>query len=206
MEKGVLFARGSTTYVDWCSLYRARAWSGNIVVATRFPDGSARARGAFCITFDHGRITQVVPSSRPFLAGLYGALAGSLNAARLSGREAPPGRVATRRYRHCAEWLVALLSDRPGLPLTVSSEVQAKQVEFSKDIRVEFDASPWGGAGIYNEEGTAMEYFVVTWTRNPQLGVDVGNSAFQTFWELLTLALCLQRWCPIRADLLFCGG
>ena len=73
-----------------------------------------------------GRITQVVPSTRPFLAGLYGALAGSLNAARLRGREAPPGRVATRRYRHCAEWLVALLSDRPGLPLTLSSEVQAK--------------------------------------------------------------------------------
>ena len=32
-----------------------------------------------------------------------------------------------------------------------------------------------------------------------------GDSAFQIFWELLTLALCLCRWCPIKDGLLFCG-
>ena len=36
-----------------------------------------------------GRVAQVVPTTRPFLLGLYGALAGSLNAAQHKGREAP---------------------------------------------------------------------------------------------------------------------
>ena len=152
-----------------------------------------------------GRISQVVPSTRPFLSGLYGALAGSINAARHHGREAPPGKVATRRYKYSAEWLVALLQERPGLPLALSSEVHAKQATFDKDWRVEFDASPWGGAGIFYEKGVAMEFFTVTWTRIPHLKVETGDSSFQTFWELLTLALCMQRWCPIRDDLLFCG-
>ena len=106
-----------------------------------------------------GRISQVIPSTRPFLSGLYGALAGSIHAARHQGREAPPGKVATRRYRHCAEWLVALLQERPGLPLVLASEVHSKQVQYSKEWRVEFDASPWGGAGIYYEKGSAMEIF-----------------------------------------------
>ena len=152
-----------------------------------------------------GRISQVIPSTRPFLSGLYGALAGSINAARHHGREAPPGRVATRRYRHCAQWLVALLRDQPGLPLVLASEVQANQAEYSKDLRVEFDASPWGGAGVFFEASVATEFFTVTWSNIPHLGVVTGDSAFQTFWELLTLALCMSRWCPIKDGLLFCG-
>ena len=31
------------------------------------------------------------------------------------------------------------------------------------------------------------------------------DPAFQTFWEFLTLALCLLRWCPLFEDLLLCG-
>ena len=92
-----------------------------------------------------------------------------------------PGRVATRRYRHCAEWLVALLKERPGLPLALSSEVHTRQVEFSKNFWVEFDTSPWGGAGVYYEEGTVKEFFAITWARIPHLGVEIGDSAFQTF-------------------------
>ena len=86
----------------------------------------------------------------------------------------------------------------------MESEVQAAQVNYSKDWRVEFDASPWG-AGIYYEAGEIMEYFIVVWSNIPHLGVEIGDSAYQTFWELLTLALSMRRWCPIRAGLLFCG-
>ena len=152
-----------------------------------------------------GRVAQVLPSSRPFLMGLYGALAGSLNAARHRAREAPPGRVATRRYRFCASWLVALLSARPDAPLVLSSEIQAKKKVYGTELRVEFDASPWGGAGILFEKGEASEYFVVTWSRIARLNVSPGDSAHQTFWECLTLALCLVRWCPIKDNVLFCG-
>ena len=62
-----------------------------------------------------------------------------------------------------------------------------------------------GGAGIYYEAGEIMEYFIVVWSNIPHLGVEIGDSAYQTFWELLTLALSMRRWCPIRAGLLFCG-
>ena len=75
-----------------------------------------------------GRVAQVVPHTRPFLLGLYGALAGSLAAQRARSREAPPGKVATRRYRHCAAWLVRLLEDRQEdrLPVELRSEVERR--------------------------------------------------------------------------------
>ena len=70
---------------------------------------------------------------------------------------------------------------------------------------MEFDASPWGGSGIYYENGEAMEFFVLVWEKVEHLNIPVGDSAYQTFWEYLTLGLCMVRWCPIREDLLFCG-
>ena len=50
-----------------------------------------------------------------------------------------------------------------------------------------------------------MEFFILFWERVAHLNVPVGDSAYQTFWEFLTLAMCLVRWCPIRNNLVFCG-
>ena len=62
-----------------------------------------------------------------------------------------------------------------------------------------------GGAGIYYEDGEPVESFILFWERIAHLNVPVGDCAFQTFWEFLTLAMCLVRWCPIRDNLIFCG-
>ena len=70
----------------------------------------------------------------------------------------------------------------------------ARTIEYSTKFRVEFDASPWGGAGIYYEDGEPVEFFILFWERIAHLNVPVGDCAFQTFWEFLTLAMCLVRW------------
>ena len=56
-----------------------------------------------------GRIAHVVPEARPFAAALYAALAESQRAAAANAREAPPGRVACRRFKHAAKWVRVLV-------------------------------------------------------------------------------------------------
>ena len=60
-----------------------------------------------------GRVAQVVPESRPFITALYAALAASLHSHHAGLREAPPRRVAVRRFRFAAVWLEALLQNVP---------------------------------------------------------------------------------------------
>ena len=74
-----------------------------------------------------------------------------------------------------------------------------------KKLRVEFDASPWGGAAILFVENEASEFFVTTWSKISHLRVIPGKSDFQTFWEFLTLCLAMRRWCPLYDGVLFCG-
>ena len=72
-------------------------------------------------------------------------------------------------------------------------------------LRVEHDASPYGGAAILFEEGQATEYFTVVWQDISRLGVKTGESKHQTFWECLTLVLAAVKWRPLYSSLLFCG-
>ena len=58
------------------------------------------------------RVAYVVPDAAPFAAALWGALGGAAAA----GREAPPGRVACRRFGGAAMWMRALF-DPAGLDL-----------------------------------------------------------------------------------------
>ena len=90
-----------------------------------------------------GRLGQVVPDAKPFVSNLYGALAGSLQAQANRSREAPPGQVATRRYRSAAQWLVRLLSQDSDAPLRVEAKVWAQSFDYDPQVlRVELDASP----------------------------------------------------------------
>ena len=43
-------------------------------------------------------------------------------------------------------------------------------------VRVEFDASPYGGAGILFEQNQVTEYFTVVWQEIPRLNVKTGGS------------------------------
>ena len=154
-----------------------------------------------------GRLAQVIPAARPFITNLYGALAGSLRAAENRSREAAPGHVATRRFRAAASWLQKLLEGGgSSSPLVLQTKVFAWEPSYDPQARrVEFDASPYGGAAILWEEGEVTEWFAVTWTNIPKLAVCTADSRFQTFWEFLTLALAACRWCPMYDHLLICG-
>ena len=153
-----------------------------------------------------GRVGQVVPEVKPFVSNLYGALAGSIRAAETRSREAAPGSVATRRYRTSAQWLVHLLRQDGSAPLELRSIVLPSAPSFDPQrFRVEFDASPWGGAALLFEQGDLKEWFAIEWEDIEWLQIKIGESRHQTFWEFLVLTLAAVQWCPIYDELLFCG-
>ena len=53
---------------------------------------------------------------------------------------------------------------------------------------MEFDASPWGGGFVLREGEEVMEWGAITWSTDSvkPLDVAVGQSKWQTFWELAT--------------------
>ena len=153
-----------------------------------------------------GRLAQVIPAAKPFINNLYGALAGSLRATDNKSREAPPGKVATRRYRSAAAWLCKLLANDSSSPLVLQTKVLAVEPTYDPQLRrVEFDASPFGGAAVLYENNEVVEYFTIEWEDMPQLGVRTKESIFQFVWEFLTLALAACRWCPLFDHILLCG-
>jgi hypothetical protein len=56
------------------------------------------------------RVAHVVPYARPFVAGLWGALAAVQRLGQNGVREAPPGRAACRRFCYAAAWVRALIT------------------------------------------------------------------------------------------------
>ena len=63
--------------------------------------------------------------------------------------------------------------------------------------RIEVDASPTGGGGVLLVDGTPTRCFACAWNPEDFQGMDVcvGDSASQTFFEILALALALELWC-----------
>ena len=60
-----------------------------------------------------GRLAYLIPSVRPFVAGLWGAWAAADRSARRGHREAPPGRVPAVRFQQAARWIHRLLHPPP---------------------------------------------------------------------------------------------
>ena len=88
------------------------------------------------------RLAQVIPEAKQFTSALFASLAASLAAAKSKSREAPPGKVAVRRYRTAAKWLVAVLQ---GEHFVLQHTFYAHRSLLPVHERsVEFDASPWG--------------------------------------------------------------
>ena len=141
-----------------------------------------------------GRVAHVVPDARPFAGAMFAAL----TAAKAAPAEAPPGRVAARRFSQAASWMFQLVEQLPDAPLELRREVPAHGTRPppSSTWTVEFDASPWGGGAVLKQNGVAHEYFAYTWDPNEILvwEVRVGDPAFQSFWEFLTLLMTLVQW------------
>ena len=133
-----------------------------------------------------GRLAQVVPTAKPFVTQLFAALAASLRAHHLGLREAPPRRVAKRRFRSAASWIVGLLKGNT-IPLQHTIFTSPTAID-KKQLRVEFDASPWGGGFALIEKGQVSEWGATSWTAKSagHLGVTPCVPKHQTFWELAT--------------------
>ena len=117
---------------------------------------------------------------------LFAALAASLRAHHLGLHEAPPRRVAKRRFRTAASWIVSLLK---GTTIPLQHTIFTSPAAIDKEqLRIEFDASPWGGGFILREKGQVSEWGTTTWSDRPagHLGVTPGLPKHQTFWELAT--------------------
>ena len=141
-----------------------------------------------------GRLAQVIPEAKPFTSALFASLAASLAAAQCRNREAPPGKVAVRRYRTAAKWLVQVLQGEHFV-LHHTFHVH-RSLHPVHELSVEFDASPWGGGALLVEHGEVKEHFVVVWSDSDaaHLGVTTGIPAWQSFWELAVLVLSILKW------------
>ena len=65
-----------------------------------------------------GRLTYLIPSTRPFVSNLWAAWAGAQAAGRGHRREAPPGQFATRRCWASAGWIQTLM--RPPVSMSMA--------------------------------------------------------------------------------------
>ena len=102
--------------------------------------------------------------------------------------------------------MVQLIEQTKGAPLRLQRSISASPPSFDPQrARVEFDASPFGGAALLYDRGALSEWFALDWEDLPKLQVKTGLSKHQTFWEFLTLTLAIVRWCPVIEDLLICG-
>ncbi|CAK0871843.1 unnamed protein product [Prorocentrum cordatum] len=153
------------------------------------------------------RVAYVAPGAAPFAAALWGAPAGAAAA----DREAPPGRVARRRFGAAARWMQALV-DPSGLdllPLRRVGSAHDDQQGRASDAVVKFDASPWGAGAALYRRGTPVEFFALEWSDDicGLFNVGTGDPRCQSFWEYLTvfLALC-ARGESFRTEVLTIAG
>ena len=147
---------------------------------------TASLKDAHALCGKAGRLAQVVPAAKPFVQQLFAALASSLRSLRFGLREAPPKRVAKRRYATAAAWLVGLLQGRP---FALQHTLRLKPASIDRHTRrVEFDASPWGGAFVLYEGKEVTEWGFIEWTTDsaPHLGAVPALPKWQSFWELAT--------------------
>ena len=160
--------------------------------------GACSLRDAERLVGRAGRIAYIVPGARPFVGGLYAALAASKKDLKSGKTRLDANVVACRRFATAACWLRALIKDgagaifpnrrvvRPGGPLAPAPS----------DWVAQFDASTTGGGAVLRLRQRIVAYTYVAWQPDDAsaLGVAPGDSAFQSFWEMAMILVCLELW------------
>ena len=91
--------------------------------------------------------------------------------------------MAKIRFHAAASWIVQLLR---GHLFSLEHRIELKPTHINPDeMRVEFDASVWGGGFVFWEKGLVQEWGVVEWSPVEHLGVVPNQPRWQTFWEML---------------------
>ena len=105
------------------------------------------------------RVAHVVPSAKPFVAGLWAGLSEVRASAREGRREAPPGKVPCRRLCFAASWIRALLAEDESCPLLLERLVSATPAcPTLGGWVIEFDASIYGGGALLRDgDGRVVE-------------------------------------------------
>ena len=152
-----------------------------------------------------GRVAQVLPATQPWVSGLFAAFNSAMFAQHSGCRECRPGFLSCRRFASSARFLHKLLL-LDNETLFDIKQIVGRPVPPPRphDLRIEFDASIWGGGAILFEDDNPVEWFALKWSpemlwvsypkepwRNP---VEIGSARFQTFWEFFTLYLSLAAW------------
>ena len=162
------------------------------------PKGVCSLKDAERLVGRAGRIAYIVPGARPFVAGLYAAMAAAKRDLKAGRTRLKSNVVACRRFVTAACWLRALVRGdseaslplrrvvRPGGPLAVQAS----------DWTAQFDASTTGGGAVLRLQQKVVAYTYVAWKVGDAsvLGVEPGNSAFQSFWEMVMVLVCLDLW------------
>ena len=148
------------------------------------------------------RVSHILPLTRPFTTALHAALSAASAADQTRAREAPPGRVACRRFAAALQMMVRILGDARRRPVPLTREVLSNPPERPPDAewpllrRIEVDASPWGGGAVLFEHDQPTECFALAWRQKAvaNMGITVGESGSLTFFEVLILILAVDQW------------
>jgi len=145
-----------------------------------------------------GRLAYIVPTARPFVTSLWGALAGARAARQRGKREAPPNGVPARRFKTAAVWLLTLLEppdESAGFPLEQVVCTALPRIDPSA-ASVFFDASPWGCGAILVQRGRTTTFFEHRWSQAEAASLEacIGKAKSQTTFEYLALLLVLLVW------------
>ena len=143
-----------------------------------------------------GRIAQVVPQARPFVSGLWAALIGAHRDWTAKHPEGVMERVPTTRFAVAAQWMKALITDGKDalLPLIRKISPEGPTPASLSKWSIATDASTTGGGATLMWEREPFEFFSVVWEPVDHLGISPGDSAHQTFWEILTILMALEQW------------
>ena len=144
------------------------------------------------------RVAQIVPSARPFVAGLWAALTATRRDADDGKNKTRGRRIATRRFTTSARWFRALIEGGTEALLPLERTVLAHRppAAVMSGWVVQFDAATTGGGAVLRCGHQIVEYYTMAWTKSvaKHLGVVPGLPKYQTFWEFLTLLLSLCLW------------
>ena len=161
-------------------------------------EGRASYRDAERMVGKAGRIAQVVPGARPFLAGLYAALAATRRDIENGKNKTKGSRIATSRFGTSARWLRALIKGDADTLLPLERKVFARKPAPASTAEwvIQFDACTSGGGAVLRCNQTITEFFYGQWKPYMVEGLDVEvkQSKHQTFWEFLALLLSMVIW------------
>ena len=160
--------------------------------------GKATLKEAQKMVGKASRVAQVIPAARPFVSGLWAALTATRADAHSGTNKTRGARVATRRFCTSARWFRALVEGDSQALLPLRRRVLASRPTKATTSGwvAQFDASTTGGGAILRCNHKVVEFFYVKWESDTAAVHEVipGKSRFQSFWEFLTLLLCLMVW------------